>query len=86
MSLLIYLCPLTEFYSAKSFTVSADTGLQYASVSGDYNPHHLYPWTARVVGYKLPMVHGMWTLSKVLAAIHESEYTMSENSVDIKPS
>eukprot|EP00731_Ephydatia_muelleri_P038477 Em0776g4a len=31
-------------------------------------PHHLYPRMARLLGYKQPMVHGMWTLAKVLAA------------------
>lgn len=56
------------------FPVPADTGLRYASATGDYNPHHLYPWTARLVGYRLPMAHGMWTLAKTLTLIFEGKY------------
>lgn len=44
-----------------------DTGLAYARVSGDHNPHHLTPWTARPLGYPKPIAHGMWTLARVLA-------------------
>lgn len=56
--------------------VKADTGLKYASVSGDYNPHHLYWWTAKPIGYNRPIAHGMWTLS---AALHE---VFALNAVD----
>lgn len=49
--------------------VAEDIGRRYAEVSGDYNPHHLWPWTARRVGYRAPMAHGMWTLSFVLGFV-----------------
>lgn len=56
-------------YTGKYLEVTDDTGLRYAAATGDYNPHHLYPWMARLLGYKQPIVHGMWTLAKALAAI-----------------
>lgn len=46
--------------------VAADTGRRYARVSGDYNPHHLWSWTARPLGYRRPIAHGMWTFARVL--------------------
>jgi NAD(P)-dependent dehydrogenase (short-subunit alcohol dehydrogenase family)/acyl dehydratase len=46
-----------------------DTGRRYASASGDWNPHHLYTATARLLGYRRPIAHGMWTFARALAAI-----------------
>ncbi len=48
---------------------AADTGRRYAAASGDYNPHHLWPLTARLVGYRRPIAHGMWTLARALAVL-----------------
>jgi acyl dehydratase len=48
--------------------VPADTGRRYASVSGDWNPHHIWGIAARVLGFKAPIAHGMWTLARALAA------------------
>ena len=42
--------------------VAGNTGLKYAKVSGDYNPHHLYKWSAMIMGFKQPIAHGLWTL------------------------
>lgn len=46
--------------------VPGNTGREYARVSGDYNPHHLWSWTARPLGYRRPIAHGMWTFARVL--------------------
>ena len=62
-----------DSFHCQKFTVDSGTGLRYAAISGDYNPHHLYPWTARVAGYKQPMAHGMWTLAKALAVVQSSK-------------
>lgn len=43
-------------------------GRQYAKVSGDRNPIHLHPLTARVFGFPRPLAHGMWTVARCLAA------------------
>lgn len=47
----------------------ADLGRTYAAVSGDANPIHLYPLTARPLGFRRQIAHGMWTLARSVAAI-----------------
>jgi acyl dehydratase len=49
--------------------VPADAGRRYARVSGDYNPIHLWTVTARPFGFDRPIVHGMWSLARVVAAL-----------------
>lgn len=45
-----------------------DTGRRYAEVSGDRNPIHLHPLTARLFGFRSAIAHGMWTKARALAA------------------
>ncbi|PRH78547.1 hypothetical protein C6N75_14340 [Streptomyces solincola] len=45
----------------------ADLGRRYAAVSGDRNPIHLRPLTARPFGFPGPIAHGMWTFARCLA-------------------
>ena len=47
----------------------SDIGVRYARLSMDWNPHHLYPWSARLLGYRAPIAHGLWTLAKTIALI-----------------
>jgi hypothetical protein len=47
----------------------ADLGRTYASVSGDANPIHLYPLTAKALGFHRQIAHGMWTKARCVAAI-----------------
>lgn len=47
----------------------ADLGRRYAAVSGDHNPIHLYPLTARALGFPRQIAHGMWTKARSIAAI-----------------
>lgn len=49
--------------------VDTDIGRRYAAVSGDRNPIHLHPLTARLFGFKRHIVHGMWTKARTLAAL-----------------
>ncbi|MFF5436748.1 MaoC family dehydratase [Streptomyces achromogenes] len=48
--------------------LGADVGRRYGAVSGDRNPIHLHPLTARLFGFPRPIAHGMWTLARCLAA------------------
>lgn len=43
---------------------SANTGRRYASVSGDYNPIHLFDRTAQWFSFKQCVAHGMWSLAR----------------------
>ncbi|WNF31262.1 MaoC/PaaZ C-terminal domain-containing protein [Streptomyces sp. C11-1] len=44
-----------------------DLGRRYGAVSGDRNPIHLYPLTARLFGFPRAIAHGMWTVARCLA-------------------
>ncbi|AWT44805.1 MULTISPECIES: MaoC/PaaZ C-terminal domain-containing protein [Streptomyces] len=46
----------------------ADLGRRYGAVSGDRNPIHLHPLTARLFGFPRAIAHGMWTVARCLAA------------------
>lgn len=61
--------PEGEPFRSIMVRVSEDTGRRYAAASGDWNPHHLYPVTARLLGYRRAIAHGMWTFARTLAAI-----------------
>lgn len=52
-----------------TWQLPGDLGRRYAAVSGDYNPIHLYPWTARPLGFGRQIAHGMWSKARCLAAI-----------------
>lgn len=47
----------------------ADLGRQYRGVSGDPNPIHTHLLAARAFGFARPLIHGMWTHARLLAAI-----------------
>ncbi|MGI8523791.1 MAG: MaoC family dehydratase [Nocardioides sp.] len=46
-----------------------DLGRRYAAVSGDHNPIHLYPLTAKALGFPRQIAHGMWSLARCVAAV-----------------
>ncbi|WP_181793709.1 MaoC/PaaZ C-terminal domain-containing protein [Streptomyces sp. WELS2] len=48
--------------------LAEDVGRRYGAVSGDRNPIHLHPLTARLFGFPRAIAHGMWTLARCLAA------------------
>lgn len=51
------------------WNVPGDQGRRYAGVSGDANPIHLHPLTARLFGFSKPIAHGMWVKARCLAAL-----------------
>ena len=61
--------PEEDPYESIRVSVAEDTGRRYAAASDDWNPHHLYPLTARFLGYRRAIAHGMWTFARTLAAI-----------------
>ncbi len=52
-----------------TWRLAGDLGRRYASVSGDHNPIHLYPLTAKALGFKRQIAHGMWSLARCVAAV-----------------
>lgn len=55
--------------ASQSWRLAGDLGRRYAKVSGDTNPIHLHPVTARPFGFNRPIIHGMWTYARSLAAL-----------------
>lgn len=47
--------------------LGADAGRNYAQVSGDFNPIHLSSLSARALGMKRSIAHGMYLASRVVA-------------------
>ncbi|NHA67642.1 MaoC family dehydratase [Phycicoccus flavus] len=54
---------------AARWRLPADLGRRYAAVSGDVNPIHLHPLTARPLGFPRPIAHGTWTWARTVAAL-----------------
>jgi acyl dehydratase len=48
------------------------SGRDYAALSGDWNPIHLWPWTARLMGLKAPIIHGMHTQGRACAELERA--------------
>ncbi len=46
-----------------------DSGRRYAAVSGDHNPIHLHPLTAKAFGFPRPITDRMWTKARCVAAV-----------------
>ncbi len=52
-----------------AFSAPEDTGRRYASVSQDYNPIHLYGFTAKLFGFPRAIAHGLWSAARCLALL-----------------
>ncbi|OIK01231.1 MaoC/PaaZ C-terminal domain-containing protein [Streptomyces monashensis] len=48
--------------------LAGDVGRRYGAASGDRNPIHLHPLTARLFGFPRAIAHGMWTVARCVAA------------------
>jgi acyl dehydratase len=49
--------------------VPDDIGRRYGAVSGDRNPIHLHPLTARLFGFPSAIAHGMWLAARTVASL-----------------
>jgi acyl dehydratase len=49
--------------------LGVDTGRAYAAVSGDFNPIHLSVLTAKALGQRRSLAHGMYLASRALADV-----------------
>ncbi|GAA0254509.1 MaoC family dehydratase [Cryptosporangium japonicum] len=49
--------------------VPGNIGREYAGASGDRNPIHLHPLTAKLFGFPRAIAHGMWVKARCLAAL-----------------
>ena len=51
------------------WSIPENIGRTYGAVSGDRNPIHLYPLTAKALGFPRHIAHGMWSKARCIAAL-----------------
>lgn len=51
------------------WSIPENIGRRYGAVSGDRNPIHLYPLTAKALGFPRHIAHGMWSKARCIAAL-----------------
>ncbi len=59
----------SELPRAAVWRLPGDLGRRYGSVSGDMNPIHVHPLSAKVFGFPAAIAHGMWTKARCLAQL-----------------
>jgi len=57
-----------DLEACAEWRIPGDMGRRYAAVSGDRNPIHMHPLSARLFGFPTAIAHGMWTKARCLAA------------------
>jgi len=55
----------------EEWSLDAGAGRRYARASGDWNPIHLWTWTARPLGFRQPILHGFCTAARIAHAACE---------------
>ena len=55
----------------KLWSLPSNLGRKFAANTGDRNPIHLWPITAKLFGFKRHIIHGMWSNSRIEAALAE---------------
>lgn len=64
--------------------LGADAGRNYARVSGDFNPIHLSRLSAKALGMKRSLAHGMYLASRVVADIVQNRQGPYEWTIDFE--
>lgn len=68
----------TDQAHSETWSLSSDLGRRYTKVSGDFNPIHLYAWSAKLFGFKKAIIHGMWSMAHALSKLppHPAKVTV----------
>ena len=64
--------PWQDVDEDESWLLAKNLGWLYAKCSQDYNPIHLHPWSAKILGFKQHIAHGMWMKSRAFSALSAS--------------
>lgn len=51
---------------AQQLMLHNDDGFRYAAICADYNPIHLWAWSAKLFGFRQPIQHGMLLAERCL--------------------
>jgi acyl dehydratase len=67
------------------FMAPGGLGRRYGAVSGDINPIHMTNITAKLMGFKQAIAHGMWTKARAMAMLMPKEpVDQAEVNVEFK--
>ncbi|MBT2493026.1 hypothetical protein J7E96_31885 [Streptomyces sp. ISL-96] len=58
-----------------TWDLPGNLGRRYGVVSGDLNPIHLHPLTAKPFGFPRAIAHGMWTFARCVAELDPADET-----------
>jgi acyl dehydratase len=64
------------------WNLQSDTGRRYAAVSGDWNPIHLSALSARALGMKRPIAHGMYLAARLVEHVEPTAPEALEWGID----
>ena len=64
--------------------LAGNLGRRYGAISGDRNPIHLHPVTAKAFGFPTNIAHGMWTLARSLSAVQNRLPAAFTNDVEFR--
>lgn len=66
-----------------TWSLPANLGRQYAKITGDLNPIHLYALSAKLFGFKQTIIHGMCMAAKAIAQAQPDDLTFP-NQINIE--
>lgn len=75
---------ITHASNTYPWSLSSNLGLEYAKVSGDYNPIHLHNLGAKMLGFPKHLIHGWYSLSRAVAPVQSSIKGIHELYVSFK--
>jgi acyl dehydratase len=61
--------PAADLHLSARWRLPGDLGRRYGALSGDRNPIHLHPLSAKAFGFPRAIAHGMWSAAAVAAAL-----------------
>ena len=63
-------------------SIPSNNGFRYALITGDWGLHHLWSFTSKLVGFKKPIAHGMWSLERCINEIKNNLYKNDINFIN----
>lgn len=67
--------PATKPFLSQEIVIPANAGRQYAKIAGDRNPIHTSTLLAKLFGFKRPIAHGWYLVSKIVNLCEQHQNT-----------
>ncbi len=64
----------THFTHTQTWSLKSNLGRQYARITGDLNPIHLFSLTAKLFGFKRTIIHGMYLAAKAANQVLQTSH------------